>query len=187
MATGLDVLCPFSPNDLTWFMDSHSGLYYVIYEKNATFLQAQTICSHLLQYRLAVFDNIRYRMCQKEETITLEPPSMMPPVTPEEAMGCAKGQDKGENNGTLVPLNNVTTEEELLKAVKAIRNHLIVNRSRLSSTLRKKTSAQDYRYSAQATGCVGLLILLVLFFPHRRPGPHHRPSVHQQEQSQRLI
>ncbi|KAL8594846.1 hypothetical protein ACOMHN_016087 [Nucella lapillus] len=55
------------------------------------------------------------------------------------------------------------TAEQLQDVVKAIHTHLTVNKTRLSSSIRKKTSAQDKRDSAQATGYVGLLVLLILF------------------------
>ncbi|KAL8594831.1 hypothetical protein ACOMHN_016072 [Nucella lapillus] len=48
-------------------------------------------------------------------------------------------------------------------STQAIHGYLTVNTSTLSATIRKKTSAQDHRHSAQTTGAVGLLVLLIVF------------------------
>ncbi|XP_076450019.1 uncharacterized protein LOC143286363 [Babylonia areolata] len=44
----------------------------------------------------------------------------------------------------------------------AIQKELAVDRAQLSATVRKKTSAQDSRPSAQATGSVGIVMLAIV-------------------------
>lgn len=63
--------------------------------------------------------------------------------------------------------NNYTkpTDSELEEIVKNIQRELIVNKSELSKTIRKKTSAPDDRPTAAASGYIsGILLFSVIFF-----------------------
>lgn len=55
------------------------------------------------------------------------------------------------------------TEGELAGKVDEIKSELTVETSHLSATVRKKTSAQDERTSAKATGSVGIVVLVFVF------------------------
>ncbi|KAL8575089.1 hypothetical protein ACOMHN_044176 [Nucella lapillus] len=159
----------------TWFVAG--GLYYAIYEKCVRFREAQRICSCLPYFRLAVFDNIssredvdaflRKRYKHREFWIDAErreadETSSSATVGPNTSSVACGEQHAKYDNATLKHDN--MTREGLQEMVMVIRAYLTVNKSLLSSTLRKKTSAQDNRLSAQATGYAGLLILLILLF-----------------------
>lgn len=53
---------------------------------------------------------------------------------------------------------NQTTEE----AIERRRNELFLNKTKLSSTIRKLTSAQDYRMSSKVIGTVSIIIFVLL-------------------------
>lgn len=53
---------------------------------------------------------------------------------------------------------NETTGE----AIKKRRNELFLNKTKLSSAIRKLTSAQDYRMSSKVIGTISVIILVLL-------------------------
>ena len=55
-------------------------------------------------------------------------------------------------------MKNITTVQ-LMEAVKQLKQELAVDKSELSSTIRKKTSAPDERPSSKGLGVLGIVML----------------------------
>nr|KAG5699134.1 hypothetical protein BaRGS_014433 [Batillaria attramentaria] len=61
---------------------------------------------------------------------------------------------------------NVSLElllEAVQREIKKTQEDLLLDTSNLSATIRRKTSAKDSRPAAQATGAIGIVMLVVVF------------------------
>lgn len=69
--------------------------------------------------------------------------------------------DGTENNVTLCPCVCTNASRSLSESIEMRRNKLKVNKTALTSSIRRRTSASDHRMSSRVIGAVGIIIIVI--------------------------